>query len=93
MGYSHFDISPEDIVLGIGCGGGVNVKRFSKEAKKVYGVDYSSLSCQRSSQLNAEEITQNKVEIIEASVSDLPFEDETFDVITVLKLFIFGLIL
>ncbi len=81
-GVSHFDISPSDIVLDIGCGGGLNVKRFSKDAKKVFGIDYSPLSCQRSSEFNEDEIAKGKVEIIEASVSDLPFDDESFDIVT-----------
>lgn len=31
-GVSHLDIENNDIILDIGCGGGVNVKRFSEMA-------------------------------------------------------------
>lgn len=81
-GVSHFNISPEDVVLDIGCGGGRNVKRFASQALKVYGLDYSEVSVLKSSKLNEEEISAGKVEIIQGSVSDLPFSDESMDIIT-----------
>ena len=82
---SHFDINDDDFILDIGCGGGVNVKRFANiisDEGKVVGLDYSDVSVDKSTKLNEEFINQGKVEIIEGSVSEMDFEDETFDIVT-----------
>ncbi|MDR2967312.1 MAG: class I SAM-dependent methyltransferase [Methanobacteriaceae archaeon] len=81
---NHLNINDNDITLDIGCGGGVNVKKFSEMTPngKVYGLDYSKLCTEKSSQLNELAINNGKVEIIHASVSQLPFKDETFDIVT-----------
>ena len=65
-GLTHLNIKPEDIILDVGCGGGINIKRMAENAKKVYGIDYSIES----------------VEIQEGNVKSLPFEDNTFDIVT-----------
>jgi ubiquinone/menaquinone biosynthesis C-methylase UbiE len=80
----HLDINEEDIILDIGCGGGVNIKIFSEMAPngKIYGLDYSELAVLKSCQVNQLAIDKRKVEIIQGSVSQLPFEDETFDIVT-----------
>ena len=80
---SHLDISKDDLILDIGCGGGVNVERFLKMTEnKVFGLDYSSLAVERSSELNRLAIDDGSCEIIQGSVSDLPFENNTFDIVT-----------
>ena len=82
-GCAHLDISKDDVIIDIGCGGGVNVERFlSMSENKVCGIDYSQLAVERSRQLNAEAIEGGRCEIIQASVSDMPFEDDTFDIAT-----------
>ncbi|WP_225370681.1 class I SAM-dependent methyltransferase [Methanobrevibacter arboriphilus] len=83
-GVSHLNVENNDVVLDIGCGGGVNVKRFSEMAPngKVYGLDYSEISVEKSEHFNKTAIKEGKVEIIQGSVSKLPFEDETFNIVT-----------
>ena len=81
-GLKHLDIKPDDIILDIGCGGGMNVKRMAEKAKKVYGVDYSIVSVELSSEVNEDLIKQGQVEIVEGNVKSLPFEDNTFDIVT-----------
>jgi ubiquinone/menaquinone biosynthesis C-methylase UbiE len=82
-GIGHLNINKSDVVLDIGCGGGVNVERFLKMTEnRVYGLDYSPLAVQKSTELNRKAIEEGRCEIIEGSVSDLPFEDNTFDVVT-----------
>ena len=41
-GIDHLNINDNDIILDIGCGGGVNVKKFSEMATngKICGLDY-----------------------------------------------------
>jgi len=83
-GVSHLNIENNDIILDIGCGGGVNVKRFSEIASdgKIYGLDYSEVSVEKSKLFNKVAINEGKVEIIHGSVSNLPFDDETFNIVT-----------
>ena len=81
-GLKHLDIKEDDIILDIGCGGGININRMSKHAKKVYGVDYSEESVNLSREVNDDEIKSGKVEVFKANVKKLPFEDNTFDVVT-----------
>ena len=80
---SHLNISKADIVLDVGCGGGVNVKRFLEMTDgEVYGLDYSEVSIEKSSELNRKSIDDGRCIIIEGSVSKIPFKDNTFDIVT-----------
>ena len=82
-GVSHLDIAYDDVIIDIGCGGGVNVERFLKLTKeKVYGLDYSEVSVEKSTLRNQEAIDEGRCEIIQGSVSQLPFDDMTFDIAT-----------
>ena len=82
-GVSHLDIEKDDVILDIGCGGGVNVERFLKMTEaKVYGLDYSEVAVEKSAKLNESAIDEGRCEIIQGSVSDLPFEDNSFDIVT-----------
>lgn len=83
-GVSHFEINDNDMILDIGCGGGKNIERFAKQITtgKVIGLDYSEISVEKSSKLNEKAIEEGKVEVIQGSVSQMPFEDDTFDIIT-----------
>ena len=69
--------------LAIGCGGGVNVERFLKMTEnKVYGLDYSEIAVEKSTKLNQDAIDEGRCDVIQGSVSELPFEDNTFDIVT-----------
>ena len=83
-GVSHFEINEDDIILDIGCGGGRNLERFAAQVTsgKVVGIDYSDVSVEKSEKLNKKAIGEGKVEVIEGSVSQMPFEDNTFDIVT-----------
>lgn len=84
-GVSHFEIKPSDKILDIGCGGGRNLERFSNQISgegKVIGIDYSEVSVEKSAKLNEKAIEDAKVEVIQGSVSEMPFEDNTFDIVT-----------
>lgn len=78
----HLEIKPTDIILDVGCGGGINIKRMAESAKKVYGIDYSIESVNVSTQINEELIEKGIVEISEGNVLDLPFEEGSFDIVT-----------
>ncbi|WP_407393113.1 class I SAM-dependent methyltransferase [Methanobrevibacter sp.] len=81
-GLKHLDIEDDDVILDVGCGGGMNINRMAKKAKKVYGVDYSEESVKLSREVNQDFINKGKVEVLEGNVKMLPFEDNTFDIVT-----------
>lgn len=85
------DFRKDDRILDIGCGGGAALKRMAAHIETGYltGVDYSPVSVSLSKENNAEEIRGGKMEILEASVENLPFEDESFDKITTVESFYF----
>ncbi len=81
-GLKHLNIKSDDVILDVGCGGGINIKRMAQDAKKVYGIDYSIESVNLSKEVNEKLIDEGKVEIMKGNVKDLPFEDNTFDIVT-----------
>lgn len=82
-GISHLDVQKNDVLLDVGCGSGVNVERFLVMSENnVYGIDCSELAVERSIQLNQKAIDEGRCEIIQASVSNMPFADKSFDIAT-----------
>lgn len=82
-GLDHLDVGENDVILDVGCGGGVNIERFTDKTNgKVYGIDYSEVSVAESTKHNQEKIDEGQVEILSGSVSDLPFDDETFNIVS-----------
>ena len=68
----------------IGCGGAAKIARLFQRSKKVLvqGVDYSSVSVTKYSKVNAKAIAEGRCQVQEANVAELPFEENTFDIIT-----------
>lgn len=90
-GLSFIDIDKNSRVLDIGCGGGRTVQRIAEKVGngKVYGIDYSELCVKKSEKLNRKNILCGKVRIQQASVSALPFEDESIDIATAVETYYF----
>ncbi len=83
-GLEHVRVEPSQTILDVGCGGGRTVQKMAAIATSgiVHGVDYSVGSVAASRALNAKGIDAGRVEIRLASVSQLPFPDRTFDLVT-----------
>jgi SAM-dependent methyltransferase len=86
-GLSHIAIDKRDTVLDVGCGGGRTVNKLAAIASqgKVYGVDFSGASVAFASRINKQWINTGRVEIREASVSQLPFSADVFNVATAVE--------
>jgi ubiquinone/menaquinone biosynthesis C-methylase UbiE len=86
-GLSHISIDKRDTILDAGCGGGRTVNKLAAMASqgKVYGVDFSGASVAFARRINKQLIDTDRVEIREASVSQLPFSADVFDVITAVE--------
>ena len=83
-GFSHIQIEDNMQILDIGCGGGANVATMLKENSggKVYGIDYSEVSVEKSTKVNKKAIADGKCEIKQGNVEKLEFVDEMFDLVT-----------
>ena len=74
--------TPDAMVLD--CGGGANIKTLLKlcPKSKVQGIDYSAVSVEKARKVNAGAIAAGQCAVQQASVAELPFEAEQFDVVT-----------
>ena len=86
-GLSHVAIKKIDTILDIGCGGGRTISKLAAIASdgRVHGIDYSEESVAAAKRQNARWIDIGRVEINQASVSQLPFADNTFDLVTAIE--------
>jgi ubiquinone/menaquinone biosynthesis C-methylase UbiE len=86
-GLSHILIDECDTILDAGCGGGRTVNKLAAIASqgKVYGVDFSKESVAFANRLNKQWIDTGRVEIREASVSQLPFSENAFDLVVAIE--------
>lgn len=83
-GLTHTTVESRSTVLDVGCGGGRTISKLAAIAAKgkVHGIDYSEASVATSRRTNAESIRAGRVEIHLADVGELPFADNTFDLVT-----------
>lgn len=84
---SHVTIEQHFSILDVGCGGGKTIQRLAERAVEgsVRGVDYSPASVATARRTNAAGIASGRVEIRQASVSQLPFDDDSFDLATAIE--------
>jgi ubiquinone/menaquinone biosynthesis C-methylase UbiE len=86
-GLTKITIEPHSTILDVGCGGGRTVSKLAAIATqgKVCGIDYSDESVAVSKKTNARWSYLGRVEIREGSVSQLPFSDDVFDLVTAVE--------
>jgi ubiquinone/menaquinone biosynthesis C-methylase UbiE len=86
-GLEHISIENHHTILDVGCGGGRTVSKLAAIAMqgKVYGVDYSDESVAAAKRTNERWIDLGRVEIRRGSVSQLPFPDGMFDLVTAVE--------
>ena len=86
-GLRHISIGVRDTILDVGCGGGRTVSKLATAARegRVYGIDYAEASVAAAERTNRQFIALGRVEIRQASVTDLPFGDNTFDLVTAVE--------
>ena len=86
-GLKHVSIEKHHTILDVGCGGGRTVSKLAALATqgKVYGVDYSEESVAATKRTNAQWIELGRVEIRHGLVSQLPFPDGMFDLVTAVE--------
>ena len=77
--------------LDIGCGGGRTVSKLCDlvGSGKVTVVDYSALCVKKSEKLNSKNVLCGRAEFRQASVSELPFAEDSFDLVTGIETYYF----
>lgn len=85
LGYLH--IEKQFTILDVGCGGGRTLGKLAAQASegKVYGIDHSEQSVATSKKTNARWIDMDRVEVRLGTVSQLPFRDGIFDLVTAVE--------
>ena len=86
-GLKHVTIEKRFTILDVGCGGGRTIQKLAAIATEgmLCGVDYAEGSVAASRGKNAQLIKAGRVEIQQASVSQLPFPDDKFDLVTAVE--------
>jgi ubiquinone/menaquinone biosynthesis C-methylase UbiE len=86
-GLHRISIDTHDTILDVGCGGGRTVAKLANVAKqgKVYGIDHSGGGVAASKKYVTQYITLGHVEILHGSVSQLPFPNNMFDLVTAVE--------
>lgn len=86
-GLNHVEIGKRFTILDVGCGGGRTIEKLAAQANEgvVCGIDHADGSVAASRQVNAQLIAAGRVEIRQASVSQLPFPNERFDLVTAVE--------
>ena len=70
-------------IIDIGCGGGVNIEKFLKLTKNsVDGLDYSDVSVAESIKRNQNAVDSKRCNVVQADVTDMPIEDNSYDLAT-----------
>ena len=78
--FECIDVKDNDKIIDIGCGGGVNIEKFLKLTdNNVDGLDYSEISVAESIKRNQNAVNEKRCNVIQAGVSDMPIENETYD--------------
>ncbi len=86
-GLRHVSVGEGFTILDIGCGGGRTIATLAEKAThgKIHGIDYSPTSVAAARRYNARRIEAGQVDIRHGTVSELPFADRTFDLVTAVE--------
>jgi ubiquinone/menaquinone biosynthesis C-methylase UbiE len=86
-GLSHISIEERETILDVGCGGGRTLSKLASKAPqgKLYGIDHSQESVAASRRTNAHWTRLGRAQILHGSVSELPFPEGMFDLVTAVE--------
>ena len=83
-GFQFLHADKSAAVLDCGCGGGANIRALLKRCPEgvVKGIDYSSVSVEKTRKLNEDAIQAGRCAVMQGSVMDMLFAASQFDAVT-----------
>jgi SAM-dependent methyltransferase len=75
---SELDLSADDYLLEVGCGGGALLEEALRSGCRAAAVDHSAEMVQVAREANHDAVAEGRLDVIEASADRLPFPDTTF---------------
>lgn len=85
-GLEHIGIRDRAAILDVGCGGGRTLTKLAAAGRtSVHGVDYSPESVAAARRYNRDLVASGRVAVECASVSELPYANDTFDLATAIE--------
>ena len=83
-GMNFLDVQSPEKIADLGCGGGRNAAKLMEKypAAKLVALDHSEISVEKTRKINQNAIESDRCVVIQGNVSQMPFEDETFDLVT-----------
>jgi SAM-dependent methyltransferase len=79
------ELRETDVVLDVGCGGGLALSLMAEKVAKAYGIDYSDVSVEKAREYNRDAVREGKVVVQQADVLNMPFATETFSLVTAIE--------
>ena len=85
-GLAHVSKQKDCTILDVGCGGGRTLSKLAAATDgKLFGIDHSEASVEASKKTNARWIEMGRIDVRLGSVSQLPFPDNVFDLVTAVE--------
>ena len=85
----ELDLGPDDVLLEIGCGGGAFLEQALRTGCRAKAVDHSAEMVRVASELNAAAIAAGRLEIVQTTAEQLPFEDDSCTAGAMMQVFFF----
>ncbi len=78
------DLRNAQSILDVGCGGGQNIRTMLRNCPDalVFGLDFSPASVRKAATLNHVAVVEGRTTVSEGNVNAMPYEMESFDVVT-----------
>ena len=83
------NLQSNDILLEIGFGSGIFIKKYASHISRISGLDYSEDMVKLASSINKDLIKSGKAEFKQGNVLSLPWSDNTFSVVVGIETFFF----
>ena len=84
--FPHIQWQPDMQILDVGCGGGAAISEMLtlSENSHICGIDYSEVSVASAKAFNSE-VSAERLEILQADIISLPFDDNRFELVTAVE--------
>jgi SAM-dependent methyltransferase len=83
------DLGPDDVLLEIGCGGGVFLEQALRSGSWAKAIDHSPEMVALAREVNAEAVAAGRAEIVEGDAHRLPFPDDSCTAAAMMQVFFF----